>query len=144
VQAADWLKALRRAGHSVLLVHHSGKDGGQRGTSKREDLLDTVIALKRPEEYSPEQGAVFEVAFEKARGAFGEDVEPFQLTYTIDQECAVWHRSPILDAEYEAVLHELKNGGTVRSIADDLGISKSTVQRYRARAIKNGDYSTKT
>ena len=29
--------------------------------------LDTVIALRRPEDYSPEQGARFEIHFEKLR-----------------------------------------------------------------------------
>jgi hypothetical protein len=41
--------------------------GRQRGTSRREDALDTVIALRRPDDYSPEQGARFEVHFEKLR-----------------------------------------------------------------------------
>ena len=40
---------------------------GRRGTSRREDALDTVIALRRPEDYSPEQGARFEIHFEKLR-----------------------------------------------------------------------------
>lgn len=34
-----WLLCLRRAGKSVLLIHHSGKNGEQRGTSAREDIL---------------------------------------------------------------------------------------------------------
>jgi putative DNA primase/helicase len=53
----NWLLKLRRQGIAVLLVHHAGTNGRQRGTSQREDALDTVIALRRPEDYSPEQGA---------------------------------------------------------------------------------------
>jgi len=34
----DWLLRLRRRGISVLIVHHAGKTGGQRGTSRREDV----------------------------------------------------------------------------------------------------------
>ena len=56
-----------RRGVSVLLVHHAGTNGRQRGTSRREDALDTVIALRRQEDYSPEQGARFEIHFEKLR-----------------------------------------------------------------------------
>jgi RecA-family ATPase len=48
-----WLLRLRREGKSVLLIHHAGTNGRQRGTSRREDALDTVIALRRPEDYSP-------------------------------------------------------------------------------------------
>src|SRR5262245_5917756 len=35
----QWLLRLRRRGISVLLVHHAGKTGEQRGTSRREDVL---------------------------------------------------------------------------------------------------------
>ncbi len=37
----QWLLRLRRRGISVLIVHHAGKNGDQRGISNREDLLDT-------------------------------------------------------------------------------------------------------
>src|SRR4051812_14367522 len=52
-----WLLDLRRRGIAVLLVHHAGKGGAQRGTSRREDILDTVLTLKRPEDYEPTEGA---------------------------------------------------------------------------------------
>jgi len=65
VPMQNWLLKLRRQGISVLLVHHAGVNGRQRGTSRREDALDTVIGLRRPEDYSPEEGARFEVHFEK-------------------------------------------------------------------------------
>jgi putative DNA primase/helicase len=49
------------------------------GTSRREDTLDTVIALRRPEDYSPEQGARFEVHFEKLRNRVDADkMVPFE------------------------------------------------------------------
>jgi hypothetical protein len=44
----SWLLAQRAAGLSVIIVHHAGKGGGQRGTSRKEDVLDTVISLSRP------------------------------------------------------------------------------------------------
>ena len=39
----EWLLKLRAHSKSVLLIHHSGKSGSQIGTSKREDVLDTVL-----------------------------------------------------------------------------------------------------
>jgi putative DNA primase/helicase len=65
VAMQNWLLRLRRQGVAVLLIHHAGTNGRQRGTSRREDALDTVIALRRPEDYSPDEGARFEVAFRK-------------------------------------------------------------------------------
>ena len=41
--------------------------------SKREDILDTVLSLKRPDDYEPTEGARFEVHFEKCRGIYGEE-----------------------------------------------------------------------
>ena len=52
-----WLLELRRRGMTVLLIHHAGKSGDQRGTSAREDIMDTVISLRRPREYSMAEGA---------------------------------------------------------------------------------------
>ena len=72
---------LRRQGVSVLLIHHAGVNGRQRGTSRREDALDTVIALRRPEDYSPEEGARFEIHFEKLRNrADGAGALPFEAS----------------------------------------------------------------
>jgi putative DNA primase/helicase len=50
-----WLLRLRRRGISVLIVHHAGKDGAHRGTSRREDVLDTSLSLRRPSDYDPTQ-----------------------------------------------------------------------------------------
>src|SRR5690348_11586966 len=59
----SWALAHRRTGRSILFIHHAGKGGLQRGTSRREDVLDTVIGLRRPGNYRAEQGARFEVHF---------------------------------------------------------------------------------
>ena len=43
-----WLVRLRHRGITVVLVHHAGKGGQQRGTSGREDALDAVLSLEYP------------------------------------------------------------------------------------------------
>ena len=83
VPMQNWLLKLRRQGVAVLLVHHAGMNGRQRGTSRREDAFDTVIALRRPEDYSPEQGARFEVHFEKLRNRVDSaGAIPFEASVT--------------------------------------------------------------
>lgn len=66
----QWLLKLRHRGLAVILVHHAGKNGEQRGASRREDLLDTSIMLKEPisDEFTLRQGACFEISFTKTRG----------------------------------------------------------------------------
>jgi putative DNA primase/helicase len=76
----NWLLKLRRRGVAVLLIHHAGVNGRQRGTSRREDALDTVIALRRPVDYAPEEGARFHVHVEKARTLVWDGAVPFEAT----------------------------------------------------------------
>lgn len=65
----QWLIGLRHKGYTVVLVHHAGKNGTQRGASRREDLLDTSISLRQPPEDSEiHQGAHFQMMFPKTRG----------------------------------------------------------------------------
>lgn len=85
--AQDWLLSLRRAGKAVLLVHHSNRQGGARGHSKAEDPLNLLIKLARPDNYRQDEGARFVVTFEKARGAYGAAVAPFEARLTPDG----WH-----------------------------------------------------
>ena len=42
----EWILKLRQRGSSVIFIHHAGKNGSSRGSSKMEDILDTVISLK--------------------------------------------------------------------------------------------------
>ncbi len=123
----SWLLKLRRAGKSVVLIHHSGKSGGQRGTSRKEDVLNSVIGLKRPPGYSAEQGARFEIHYEKARGFFGSEAEPFEAWLKPDG----WMVGPVTRSDdSDETLHALKEQGLgYREIAERVGISKSAVGR---------------
>ena len=129
VPMQNWLLKLRRRGVAVLFVHHAGTNGRQRGTSRREDVLDTVIALRRPENYSPDQGARFEVHFEKLRHRIGDFGQPFEaaaepLTFD-DGRCGIgWvsrDPTPPLLGEAAALFED---GQTVREVAAVLRISK--------------------
>ena len=77
-----WLVGLRHAGYAILMIHHAGKSGTQRGASRREDLLDTSIELKKPakdkddeEAPEPHSGAHFVLSFPKTRGRRPEPEE---------------------------------------------------------------------
>lgn len=77
----NWLITLRSRGHSVLVLHHTGKTGDQRGTSKREDTLDFSLKLERPKNYGAEQGARFTVAFSKnPRDDYGPGIASFEAS----------------------------------------------------------------
>ena len=139
VPMQNWLLGLRRKGIAVLLVHHAGTNGKQRGTSRREDALDTVIALRRPEDYSPEQGARVEVHFEKLRNRVeGDGAAPFEARLTDAGGSVSWTahalRPPILKQAVELY----GRGMSVRQVAASLRISKSEAGRLRLRAADAG------
>jgi putative DNA primase/helicase len=134
----DWILSHRRAGRSILFDHHAGKAGNQRGTSKREDVLDSVIALRRPQDYRAEEGARFEVHFEKHRGFYGADAEPFEARYEERDGAAVWTRRTIADVEMKRVVDAMGDGMSLRNAATELGMSKSKVERLKAKAKERG------
>ena len=124
----QWAIRQRAKGRTLVFIHHAGKSGGQRGTSKREDLLDVVINLQRPTDYRPEQGARFAVRFEKARSLYGADVAPF----TAQLSNGGWGISEAEDVDFR--LRELHAQGlSLSAIGAELGCDKSTVQRRLAR-----------
>jgi putative DNA primase/helicase len=121
----EWALDLRRRGISVLFIHHAGKGGAQRGTSRREDVLDTVIALRHPKDYEPSKGAQFEIHFEKARGLMGDDVFPICAQLSDDG----WVVKKLEDLRDDKIRALAADGLSQRDIAAELGISAATVCR---------------
>jgi len=125
-----WALRHRAAGRSVLFIHHAGKGGAQRGTSRREDVLDVVIAIRRPSDYRHDEGARFELHIEKGRSLFGKDAAPFEAQLASDARGnPVW---TVRDMEVHQVkqileLHDL--GMKPADIASELGISRANVYR---------------
>jgi len=133
----SWLVALRRAGESVLLVHHAGKCGQQPGTSKREDVLDTIVEVRRPQDYVASQGIHFEFHFQKARQLYGVDAEPFEASCEVRNDQALWGRGPISNVCQDAAQRLRQGGMSIRQIAGEKGTPKSTtaaVARWTATA----------
>jgi putative DNA primase/helicase len=135
----EWALQQRAAGRSVLFIHHAGKGGGQRGSSRKEDVLDTVINLRHPGDYSPDQGATFEVHFEKARGIYGEDTKPFEAQLTTRPDgLQEWTVKALEESTAEKVVVLLKEGFSQVEVAEILGINKSNVSRAKKKAESLG------
>jgi len=136
---AAWALRMRREGRCVVFVHHSGKGGLQRGTSRREDLLDVVINLRHPGDYVPEQGARFDVVFEKARGLVGDTVQTIEACLTAnDDGSLVWNWRDASKATFDRVIELRGLGMSLSDIAAELGINKSTASRHLKRARDEG------
>ena len=125
----EWILRLRRRGIAVLLVHHSGKSGEQRGTSRREDVLDTVIGLRRPEDYQPQQGARFEVHVEKSRAHFGDAGRPIEasLVSTPDGSGLTWLACDLKPSHLDQAAALFRDGVTVRAVAAQPALPRAPV-----------------
>ncbi len=141
LMVAEWGLRMRASGRSVLFIHHAGKNGNQRGTSKREDLLDTSILLKRPSDYTADEGARFEIHFEKARALFGQEVEPIEATLTTDAKgTQTWTMRPVAEAADQQMIEMAELGLSQAEIARELGYNRSTVCRALNKAQQEGRY----
>ena len=128
-----WLLDLRRRGITVLLIHQAGKSGDQRGTSAKEDIMDTVISLRRPREYAMAEGARFEVHLTKARGILGDDAKPFEANLITEGNALHWQVREIEDVEMEELKRLLDEGYSIRDCAEEMGKSKSAVHRMKRK-----------
>lgn len=128
-----WLLDLRRRGMAVLLVHHAGKSGDQRGTSAREDIMDTVISLRRPKIYNVAEGARFEVHLTKARGIVGEEALPFEVHLRSEDNRLLWDVSDLVNVQAEELKRLLAEGLSLRDCSDEMGVSKSVLHRLKKR-----------
>ena len=129
----QWVLSLRRRGISVLLIHHAGRNGEQRGTSRREDVLDTMITLRRADDYTESEGARFEIHFTKARSIHGKDAEPFEVRMHTESGAAIWTMSDLDDVTESRVRSLLDDGLSIREAAKELGIHRSRVERIKNR-----------
>jgi|688.fasta_scaffold353512_1 hypothetical protein len=138
-----WILRMRAQGKSVLMIHHSGKNGLQRGTSRKEDVLDTVITLQRPNDYDSSQGARFLVKFEKARGFYGDDAREFEAQLIDDGGKTNWQTRSLEESNYEKTYKLLNEGLKQKEIASELNLNKGTVSRYVQRATQEGKIEKK-
>ena len=142
VPVADWALRMRKLGKAVLFVHHAGKGGQQRGSSRREDLMDVVIKLDHAKDYEPEKGAAFLIQFEKARHLSGADARDIEVALTVDannRQAWTWKDADLGMVDRILAMKAEFPEMSQSDIANELGINRSTV----SRAIKRSTESTK-
>jgi KaiC/GvpD/RAD55 family RecA-like ATPase len=137
-----FLIACRRRGVAVLMVHHAGKGGDQRGTGAREDHLDTSIKLSLPEGADYNDGCYFRADFTKSRGCYGEDIAPFTAKLIPTPTGFDWSMASIEESDKDRLIHLITEYGaegiTAKEAAEELGIKKQYVSRYRKQLEDEG------
>jgi hypothetical protein len=136
-RAQRFLLHQRRRRRAVLLVHHVNKQGAMRGATRRADLLDLVVALKRPDA-GPAGGARFEVHFEKTRRGAAPLLPHRAALETDAAGRAVWRWGPADGGRFERAVALLNRGLSAREAGEALGVSRTTLFRLKAEARAQG------
>ena len=132
MQVNQFFISLRLKGYCVIIVHHAGKSGSQRGRTDGDDNLDLSIKLDRPKGWAPGDGLDTVVTYEKVRA--GGRLPDFQARY--NNSTGKWEMSVSQD-ECEA-FKMLVAGKSVRAIAAALDMDKNKVWRIKKQAQENG------
>lgn len=120
-------------------MHHAGKGGAQRGTSRKEDVFDTVINLRRPPEYETSEGARFELHFEKARNLTGDAAQPLEIELCSNDEKRVeWKFKQASDAIVDRIETLAADGASRQEIMVEIGVSRFQLSRIIAKANEAG------
>lgn len=138
---AAWALELRRQGKAVLFVQHDGKGGQQRGTSKKEDVMDVVIQLQHATDYDAGKGAAFTVKFRKARHLKGADAQDLDATLSENEHGKqdwMWKDAELGLTERIVALHKDAPDLSQTQIAEELGCNRSTVSRALNAARQQG------
>ena len=129
----ELLVRLRRQGKTVVLIHHSGKNGDFRGTSRAIAILDTVINLSHPKDYEMKEGLRFEMRFQKARGVFGDAVASLDIRAEEKEHGLEWTWKKVEECLDEKIRDLLELGMGDVDIITELRISRSTYYRHKKK-----------
>jgi putative DNA primase/helicase len=136
----NWLLDLRRRKIAVVIVHHAGRSGEMRGTSKREDNVFWIIALDDAKKNADDKrGARFVSHFTKPSRNTQEEVPAFEWHLVTDQAnglVTIGHRP----AQTLEVFRSIIEAGVTEcdQIAQEMKVPKYVVSRLAKKAFDAG------
>ncbi len=132
----SWALMQRSQNRAVLFVHHAGKSGHQRGTSKREDVLDSTLKLSRLE--TGDEG--FRIDYDKhRRGPKPPSVEVF---FKNDGEVLDMEFKTVKDDD-ETLVMMWESGATVNDISETISVTKKTIYNRLNKLEEEGKLDRK-
>ena len=138
----DWFIKLRSQGYTVLIVHHAGKSGQQRGASIIEVAMDYVVKLVQTDKNKVpyNQEARFELSFEKVRNRRpANDELSLSLRPDNDGITKLFFEAneDTIEPRYRLLKYLAQRGReTYRKISDDLGIGTGTISGYMHKLME--------
>lgn len=130
--------SLRSLDVTSVMIHHTGKSGDQRGTSAREDNIDTSMKLIRPKGYTSGDGCKFIVEFTKNRNFYGSDADSCCLRLKLTTQGLVWETENPRQEKKEQIIAMLGQGMKQNEIANAVECKAPYVTQVKKEAIKTG------
>lgn len=136
----SWLLDLRRRKVAVVIIHHAGRSGEMRGTSKREDNVFWIIALDdAKKDADDKRGARFISRFTKPSRNTQEDVPTYEWHFVTDEATSAVSIGCKLAQTMDVFLGLIEDGVTeCAHIAQEMKASPATVSRLAKKAIDAG------
>ena len=142
-KVSNWLLAMRRHKVAVILVHHAGRNGEMRGTSKREDAAFWVLRLDAVDgdKDGSDRQARFTSRFTKERNS-GKSQTPLEWTFETgtDGLTSINHKV----ADRLALFRQWIDAGlnTATDLATEMAVSKGTISKMAKAAQLAGWLAT--
>ena len=139
MEMRHFLGMVQRAGRAIVMVHHANRQGTVRGDIRRFDAMDLVLALRRPADWRPADGARFELRLEKARLQAGDALAPIEAQLRTGPDGLAhwqWHRGDSAVLCRATAL--LQQGMSAEAVAKVIGVSSRTAYRLQRRARELG------
>jgi len=135
-----WLLDLRRRKVAVVIVHHAGRSGEMRGTSKREDSVFWIIALDDAKKNADDKrGARFVTRFTKASRNTQEEIPPYEWHLVTDNANGKVSISHEQTQTQEVFMQLITDGVTdCADLADEMKVSKGTISKWAKKMMDAG------
>jgi hypothetical protein len=139
-QLHNWLLQFRRHRIAVILVHHAGRNGQPRGTSKREDAAFWVIALDDTKKQADDKrGSHFISRFTKPSRNSQEEIPSYEwhivtepATGEISVACKAAHSMDVFRKWIEDGVTECGQ------LAAEMNVSPGTISKWAKKAERDG------
>jgi len=130
-----WLLDLRRRKIAVVIIHHAGRSGEMRGTTKREDNVFWIIALDdMKNDADDKRGARFISRFTKASRNTQDEIPAYEWHFVTESngELSIKHKP----AQSLAVFRSVIESGVIKcdEIADAMKLPKYAISRMAKQA----------
>lgn len=136
-QLHRWLLQFRRHGIAVILLHHAGKTGQIRGTTKREDAAAWVISLTDAKERSEDKRGSRFISYFAKQSRNCMNTPAYEWHVVLDDGRVDINWKPAQGADL--VLQCIREGVSECSmIATEMGVSPATVCRLAKKLQDQG------